>query len=206
MAFQFSPLATMSALLRHSHASREHIRAFQDHHVRRLVTYAYENVPYYRRLFDQHGVKPGDIRGAADLPLIPITSKRDLQSRPVEEIVARGIDPTRLLTHRTSGSSGEPFTIRRPYWSGGVRAQERSRRTAEYRHQHLRHRWPRPAPEPDFRAVAGEPELPEHVRNAGFERIDVERQVTEIAGAELVQPQIELTGSVGEKDDEPSVR
>jgi phenylacetate-coenzyme A ligase PaaK-like adenylate-forming protein len=113
MAFQFSPLATMSALLQHSHASREHIRAFQDHHVRRLVTHAYENVPYYRRLFDQHGVKPGDIRGAADLPLIPITSKRDLQSRPVEEIVARGIDPTRLVTHRTSGSSGEPFTIRR---------------------------------------------------------------------------------------------
>jgi phenylacetate-CoA ligase len=103
----------MSALLRHSHASREHIRAFQDHYVRRLVAHAYENVPYYRRLFDQHGVKPGDIRGAADLPLIPITSKRDLQSLPVEEVVARGVDPTRLVTHRTSGSSGEPFTIRR---------------------------------------------------------------------------------------------
>jgi phenylacetate-CoA ligase len=106
----------MSALLRHSHASREHIRAFQDHHVRRLVTHAYENVPYYRRLFDQHGVKPGDIRGAADLPRIPITSKRALQSLPVEEIVARGIDPTRLVTHRTSGSSGEPFTIRRTWF------------------------------------------------------------------------------------------
>jgi phenylacetate-CoA ligase len=102
----------MFALLRHPHASREHIRAFQDHHLRRVVIHAYENVPYYRRLFDQHGVKPGDIHSVADLPAIPITSKRDLQSLPVEEVVARGVNPIRLVTHRTSGSSGEPFTIR----------------------------------------------------------------------------------------------
>jgi phenylacetate-CoA ligase len=50
-----------------------------------------------------------------DLDLIPITSKQDLRSQPALNVVARGLDPERLLTARTSGSSGEPFVIRRTW-------------------------------------------------------------------------------------------
>ena len=105
----------MYSLLRHPHVAREEIVAFQNSQLRRLIIHAYNNVPYYRRLFDQNGLKPGDIRSIADLSIIPLTSKKDLQSLSVEEVVARGVDPEHLISHRTSGSSGEPFTILRTW-------------------------------------------------------------------------------------------
>src|SRR3989304_6643316 len=108
-------LETMYSLFRHPHVAREEIVAFQNRQLRHLITHAYNNVPYYRRLFDQNGLKPGDIRNVADLSAIPITSKKDLQSLPAEEVVAQGVDPEHLISHRTSGSSGDPFTILHPW-------------------------------------------------------------------------------------------
>lgn len=108
-------LGTLYGLWRHQHVAREDIVAFQNERLRLLVRHAYQNVPYYRRLLDGRGVKPGDIRSVADLPAIPITSKRDLQFLPVEDVVARGVDPRRLITRRTSGSSGEPFSVHRTW-------------------------------------------------------------------------------------------
>ena len=58
---------------------------------------------------------PEDIRSLADLAAIPVTSRKDLQALEPADIVARGVNPARLLVHRTSGSSGEPLTIRRAW-------------------------------------------------------------------------------------------
>ena len=113
-------LETMHPLFRHPHVAREEIVAFQNKQLRRLITHAYENVPYYRKLFDRDGLKPKDIQSVDDLSLIPITSKKDLQSLPVEEVVARGVDAKHLIAGRTSGSSGEPFTIRRTWLEDGL--------------------------------------------------------------------------------------
>jgi phenylacetate-CoA ligase len=96
-------------------ASRDEVVACQEARLRRLVTHAYETVPYYRALFDRHGIEPRHIQRVADLPRIPVTAKRDLRAARPEDVVARGLDPARLLVHTTSGSSGEPFTIRRTW-------------------------------------------------------------------------------------------
>lgn len=96
-------------------ASRDEVVACQEARLRRLVAHAYETVPYYRSLFDRHGVEPRHIQSAADLPRIPVTAKRDLRAARPEDVVARGLDATRLLVHTTSGFSGEPFTIRRTW-------------------------------------------------------------------------------------------
>jgi len=103
-------------LWRHPRCRREEIVAFQNERLRRLVGHAYRNVPYYRRLFDQNGLKPQDIRTVADLAAIPMTSKRDLQALPAADVLARGADPRRLLLHRTSGSTGQPHEIRRTWF------------------------------------------------------------------------------------------
>jgi phenylacetate-CoA ligase len=76
-----------------------------------LVEHAYRAVPYYRRLFDRHGLRPEDIRGLGDLAAIPVTSKADLQACRPEDLTA--IPADRLLAITTMGSSGEPLTIRR---------------------------------------------------------------------------------------------
>jgi phenylacetate-CoA ligase len=105
----------LRVLLPYSWASRDGTRDFQARQLRRLVRHAYANVPYYRNLFDRHGLQPGDIRELADLKDIPITSKRDLQGHPPEYVVARSVNPDHLIVRRTSGSTGEPFVIRRSW-------------------------------------------------------------------------------------------
>jgi len=76
-----------------------------------MVRHAYENVRYYRKLFDSAGVRPGDIKSAEDLTRIPITSRSDLQRQPLDEITANGIDSTACKRITTSGSSGAPLTV-----------------------------------------------------------------------------------------------
>ncbi|HEV2084618.1 MAG TPA: hypothetical protein VGR09_06020 [Gemmatimonadales bacterium] len=106
---------TALAVRRHPRASRAEVQAFQDAHLRRLVLHAYENVPYYRKLFDRNRLHPRHIRGTADLDLIPISSKQAMRERPAHELLDRTVDQSRLLTVCTSGSTGEPFMIRRTW-------------------------------------------------------------------------------------------
>jgi phenylacetate-CoA ligase len=105
----------LSAAWRHSRAARAELRAWQDARLRRLVVHAYESVPLYRRLFDLHRLHPRHIRGVADLELIPFTDKTEMRRQGPAGVLARGHDPEALLSVRTSGSSGEPFTIRRTW-------------------------------------------------------------------------------------------
>ena len=43
-------------------ASADAIAAFQQERLREEIAYLYENSPYYRRMFDHCGARPGDIR------------------------------------------------------------------------------------------------------------------------------------------------
>jgi phenylacetate-CoA ligase len=105
----------LSAAWRHTRAGRAELRAWQDARLRRLVVHAYESVPLYRRLFDLHRLHPRHIRGTADLELIPFTDKAEMRRQGPAGLLARGHDPDALLSVRTSGSSGEPFTVHRTW-------------------------------------------------------------------------------------------
>ena len=92
---------------------REQARRFQARRLSLLVRHAWENVPYYREQFEAHGLRPESVRGLADLGRLPAAERTDMQQQPVARLVARGYDAARLRCWRTSGSSGQPFTIRR---------------------------------------------------------------------------------------------
>jgi len=87
----------------------------QDRLLRALVRHAYRNVPRYRTLFDEKGIDPAQIHGVGDLELVPVTSRRELQTARPEDLVASRFEPGELGAFRTSGSSGSPLTIRRTY-------------------------------------------------------------------------------------------
>ena len=108
-------VANAAAFLRHSNGSRATLLEFQDTRLRRLIAHAYENVKYYRWLFDQAGVNPRHIRTASDLHRIPVTTKSDLRAVPPGDLVAKGVRPDTLIAHVTGGSTGEPFVIRRSW-------------------------------------------------------------------------------------------
>jgi phenylacetate-CoA ligase len=106
---------TALAFRRHPGGSSAELKEFQDAQLRRLVCHAYDAVPFYRKHFDRHRLHPRHIRGTVDLDLIPTVTKQDLRAQLPRNVVARGLDPAQLLTARTSGSSGEPFVIRRTW-------------------------------------------------------------------------------------------
>jgi phenylacetate-CoA ligase len=105
----------LSAVWRHGRAPGAELRLWQDARLRRLVSHAYESVPFYRRLFDRHRLHPRHVRGVRDLEIIPFIDKAELRRQRPGDLLAQGHDPATLLEARTSGSTGEPFTVRRTW-------------------------------------------------------------------------------------------
>lgn len=87
----------------------ERMRSWQDERVRKLVRFAYERVPYYRRSFDAHGVSPNAIHGVEDLPRLPILTKEDVRAAGAE-LLAEGMHD-QLVHGHTSGTTGSPLSL-----------------------------------------------------------------------------------------------
>lgn len=98
-------------LLRNQWLPPDRLKEIQRAKLRPLVVHAYNNVPYYRRLFDAVGIKPNDIRGVEDLSKVPITTKEQLLIYPHNHLVANGVASALCVRMRTSGSLGMPFEV-----------------------------------------------------------------------------------------------
>ena len=90
---------------------REALEQLQQRKLRRVVRHAAQHVPYYRRLFNGAGVDPESIRLPQDLLRVPVTTKRDLQNAG-SGAFSDFYRPDELVSHRTTGSTGEPMTMR----------------------------------------------------------------------------------------------
>ena len=86
------------------------IQRARDRRVRRTVAHAYRHVPYYQETMDELGLRPADIRTAADLAKLPLLQRRELQRDP-ERFRSRSQPAHRYVVRRTGGTSGEPLTI-----------------------------------------------------------------------------------------------
>jgi phenylacetate-CoA ligase len=74
------------------------------------VRHAYENVPTYRRKFDEHGVHPDEIRTLDDVQRLPFTTKADLrESYPFGMFAVPMADVRRI--HASSGTTGRPTVV-----------------------------------------------------------------------------------------------
>ncbi len=86
-------------------ASREQIKAWQDARLVKTVRHVYENVPYYRNLMDQKGVRPEDVKSVDDLHLLPFLTKDDLREAYPYGLLAMPLkDCVRIQS--TSGTTG----------------------------------------------------------------------------------------------------
>lgn len=93
-------------------ASPADLAARQDARLRAIVRWAYDTVPYYRRVMDDAGVPPGAIHTVADLPRLPVLTRRDLRVS-LEELVSRSARPRGLVPTETSGATGVPVRFYR---------------------------------------------------------------------------------------------
>lgn len=83
---------------------------YQDQELQKFIHHCYNNVPYYKRLFDDTGIKPEDIRSQKDLHKIPVLTK-DIVRAHQKELLAINIPVSSMKKTNTSGSTGKPLTL-----------------------------------------------------------------------------------------------
>lgn len=88
--------------------SRDKIEEYQDLRLARLVQHAYRTVPYYRDLFDRHGISPKDIQSKDDLYKVPVLTREDVRSSR-NRLISDEYRPQDLVHGHTSGTTGSPL-------------------------------------------------------------------------------------------------
>ncbi len=95
----------------HNHKlSLDELHALRNRKLKALINHAYQNVSFYRSLFDSINLSPEDINTVDDLKKIPITRKDDFRRAGVEKVLVKGVDKSLYHSYSTSGSLGKPFT------------------------------------------------------------------------------------------------
>lgn len=90
--------------------NREDMRKLQLERLQHIVKYAYERVPFYKRKFDEIGLKPEDIQTLEDIKKIPYTVKTDLRDNYPYGLLAVPMDDI-VRVHASSGTSGKPTVV-----------------------------------------------------------------------------------------------
>ena len=76
--------------------------------LQQVAAAAYEKIPFYRKLFQQEGLTPGEINTLQDIEKIPFTTKNDLRNNyPYGFLAAPMEDIVRI--HASSGTTGKPI-------------------------------------------------------------------------------------------------
>lgn len=116
---------------------QEQMRAFQLEKLKETLKWVYDRVPFYRKSFDDKGIKPESLQKLEDLRHFPFTVKNDLRDNypfglcavPMSELVR---------VHASSGTTGKPITgpytagdldqwsecMARVFWAQGVRSDD----------------------------------------------------------------------------------
>lgn len=91
--------------------SGHRLHSLQTRKLKRLVTDAYQNVPYYYDLMNKSGISPDTVQSTDDIRRFPITTKKILQKYPTNYVLNCRFPLQRLFSERSSGSTGQPFTV-----------------------------------------------------------------------------------------------
>jgi phenylacetate-coenzyme A ligase PaaK-like adenylate-forming protein len=110
-----------------SRAGRAELEAQQNELLRRHVRFeVYPFSAYYRRVFDEHGVRPEDVRTVDDLRRLPFTTKADLLAAQSNDKTKRDFvlipTPELIRTHW-------PISKKLPLLAGGKDARDALRRS-----------------------------------------------------------------------------
>jgi phenylacetate-CoA ligase len=91
-------------------ASVDEIRALQLDRLRWSLRHAYDNVPQYRKMFDERQVHPDDLRELGDLAGFPFTDKAVLRANyPFDMFAVPREQISRI--HASSGTTGKPTVV-----------------------------------------------------------------------------------------------
>ena len=89
---------------------RTKMRELQLERLKYIVHYCYDNVPFYKKRFDENGINPDCIKSLEDIKRIPPTTKADLRDNyPFGMFAVPQKNIVRL--HASSGTTGKPTVV-----------------------------------------------------------------------------------------------
>ncbi len=85
-------------------------KSLQLYRLKELVSYVYENVPFYAKKFDEMKIKPTDIRKIEDIENLPFTAKADLRDNYPYGLFSVSLEKI-VRIHASSGTTGKPTVV-----------------------------------------------------------------------------------------------
>ena len=89
---------------------REELRKLQLQRLQDLCRRVYANVPFYKKRFDEMGIKPTDVRSLSDLRHLPFTEKQDLRNNYPYGLFAVPRE-NMARVHASSGTTGQAVVV-----------------------------------------------------------------------------------------------
>ncbi len=86
---------------------RKELEKLQLQRLQQTVELVYSKVPFYKKAFDEKGVKPTDIKSLEDVSKLPFTGKQDLRDNYPFGLVTVPLEKVVRL-HASSGTTGKP--------------------------------------------------------------------------------------------------
>ena len=90
--------------------TREQLEVLQLQRLKSLLASAVKNVPFYRRMFKNLGLRSEDVSSLKDFSQLPIVTKADIRSHETD-FVSETVDVTRLFKGSSGGSTGAPLNF-----------------------------------------------------------------------------------------------
>jgi len=87
--------------------AQQELKKLQEEQLRALISHAYENVPFYHKIFEERGLQPDIIRSIEDLDKVPILTRQHVRDN-FNSLIARNCRRGMKLG-ATGGSTGEPL-------------------------------------------------------------------------------------------------
>lgn len=95
---------------KHEAMSRDELDRLQFTRLRETIGRAYENVPFFKKNFDDAGVSPGDIKSLDDMVNIPFMVKQNMRDNYPFGLFATPLDDV-VRVHASSGTTGQVTVV-----------------------------------------------------------------------------------------------
>ena len=102
--------SVFSELMKTQFFSKDQIIEYQTNKFLSIVNHAYKTVPYYKSLFNSHGIKLSDIQSLNDVKIIPLLTRNDIKNN-FNDLISSKYKRKDLVMGGTSGTTGTPLKV-----------------------------------------------------------------------------------------------
>lgn len=89
---------------------REELRKLQLDRMKWCVQYSYDNVPFYKKSFNDAGIEPGDLKSLEDITKFPFVLKQDMRDNYPDGLFAVPRSKVARI-HASSGTTGQATVV-----------------------------------------------------------------------------------------------